>query len=119
MKSATTHPTPQRVIDACHVIGDWLREIGAAEALVSPEGGAAFHDRRLATEYLDGWQDALNQRDRVVAWAAQWKAAAKWWRWEAGRRGAVIEAAREAVSHDCEEPAWTLTQALELYDEAL
>lgn len=117
MKSAETHPTPQRVIDACHVIAAWLREIDAKEALISPEGGASFHDRRLASEYLDGWQEALSQRDRADAWAAQWKAAAKWWRHEADRRGAVVAAAREAASHDCEEPNYVLTNALAEYDQ--
>jgi len=116
VKDAEHKPTPQRVLDAIAVVAAWAREIEAAEIIVSPQGGASFHPERQAERLLDGWQDALSQRDRVVAWAAQWKAAAKWWREEAGRRGLVVEAAREATDHDCEEPNWVLTKALEDYD---
>lgn len=31
----------------------------------------------------------------------------------------VVEAAREAISHDCEEPTYILTTALDEYDKAL
>jgi hypothetical protein len=32
---------------------------------------------------------------------------------------ALVRAAREAASHDCEEPQYTLQQALAAYDEAM
>ena len=56
MKTATTHPTPPPVVDAIHVVAAWLREIGAAEAVIAPEGGAAFHPTRKAEEVLAAWQ---------------------------------------------------------------
>lgn len=58
MKPATTHPTPQRVVDAIQVVAAWLREIEAVEALVSPEGGASFHGERAADRLLAGWGEA-------------------------------------------------------------
>lgn len=56
MKSATTHPTPQSVVDAIHVVASYLREIEAAEAVIAPTGGAAFHPVRKADELLQAWQ---------------------------------------------------------------
>lgn len=48
MKSVITHPTPQHVVDAIHVVAAWLREIESPEALISPQGGASFHaDRQM------------------------------------------------------------------------
>ena len=35
--------TPQRVVDAVHVIAEYLRAMDYTEALVSPQGGVAFH----------------------------------------------------------------------------
>lgn len=67
-------------------------------------------------EYAAEMREKFDTIARLVRWKTQWKAAAKWWREEAGRRGLVVEAAREAVSHDCEEPNWILTKALEDYD---
>lgn len=58
MKSVETHPTPQRVVDAIHVVASWVREINAAEAVIAPTGGAAFHAVRQADELLAGWEAA-------------------------------------------------------------
>lgn len=60
MRTAETHPTPQRVVDAIQVVAAWLREIEAAEAVISPQGGAAFHPTRKADELLAGWQSDVN-----------------------------------------------------------
>ena len=56
MKSVETHLTPPHVVDAIQTVAAWLREIDAAEALISPAGGAAFHPTRKADELLAGWQ---------------------------------------------------------------
>lgn len=74
MKSVITHPTPQRVVDACHVVAAWLREIEAAEALISPTGGAAFHGERMADRYLNGWEQAEDRARAIVEAAKKWAA---------------------------------------------
>lgn len=64
MKSATIRPTPQYVVDAIQVLAKWAREIDAAEIVVAPTGGAAFHPERQADRLLAGWKedrDALEQ----------------------------------------------------------
>lgn len=70
MKSAETHPTPQRVIDAIQVLAAWAREIEAAEILVSPQGGAGFHAERQADVLLKAWEAeirALEQHTERMA----------------------------------------------------
>ena len=77
MKSVTTHPTPQPVVDAIQVVAAWLRVIEAVEALVSPEGGAAFHGERLADRFLSGWGEAeakLRQAERIIERSKRWAA---------------------------------------------
>jgi hypothetical protein len=64
MQSATTHPTPQHVVDAIHAVAAHLREIGAAEAVIAPAGGAAFHPVRKADELLQAWQE---EHDAVLS----------------------------------------------------
>lgn len=88
MKPATTHPTPQRVVDAIQVVAAYLREIDAAEALISPEGGAAFHGERVADRLLAGWGAAearLELAERIVHIAKFWAAH------DAGLLGAIRE----------------------------
>jgi hypothetical protein len=70
MRSCLTHPTPQAVLDAAHTIAAWLREIEAAEALVAPSGGVAFHATHHTADALDGWEGAR-------AWSRLWKTRAK------------------------------------------
>lgn len=57
MQSATIHPTPQSVVDAIQVVAKYLREIEAAEAVISPTGGASFHPERHADALLGGWAE--------------------------------------------------------------
>lgn len=110
MKSVTTHPTPQRVIDAIQVVAVWLREIDAPEALISPQGGASFHAERQADRLLAGWEQAR-------AWGAAWKQAAKWWRGEAAAKDGIVEAAYQATEHGCEEPNYILCRAIQNYED--
>lgn len=68
MKSAEAHPTPQHVVDAIHIVAKWAREIEAAEVVVSPAGGAAFHPERIADKLLTAW---IEERGMLMKAAEQ------------------------------------------------
>lgn len=63
--------TPQSVVDAIHVVARYLREIEAAEAVIAPSGGVAFHPTRKSDELLSAW-GAERKAFLKIAYAA-WK----------------------------------------------
>jgi hypothetical protein len=67
MKSATIRPTPQYVVDAILVLAKWAREIDAAEIVVSPTGGAAFHLERVADRLLAGWEEERKGKEALLS----------------------------------------------------
>jgi hypothetical protein len=90
--------------DAIQVIAAWLREIDAAEAVVSPSGGAAFHARRKSDELLAGWEAAEQRAKRAEASAAYWQrqhtVLAQIYEHEITRWGGILKDARQDVDRE-------------------